>query len=178
MKQLSKVFWSGVLLIAVFCVSFFFLYQRARNRPKEPLILTSAIIDRPLPPANLVDISGSFVDDETLRRGKVIVLFTMPDCEPCDQENDYLKNVVNKSKDIRFIYVIPFGNKDESLKLAQTKYTFETYFDSGSQLARMLELYQVPIKAFLEDGIIKKTWVGATVETQKRAEFEDWLTHL
>lgn len=179
MKPLSKAFWSVALLIVVFCVSFFFLYQRARrNLVKDPLILTSAVIDRPLPKANLVNISGSFLDDEKLRRGKVIVVFTMTDCEPCDQENDFLKNVVNKRKDIRFINVIPFGNKDETLKLAQSKYALETYFDDGSQISRTLELYSVPIKVFLEDGIIKKTWVGATVDSQHRAEFEDWLTHL
>ena len=178
MKRISRAVWSGALLIAVFCVSFYFLYQRAlRNSVKESLILTSSVINRPLPKANLVNISGSFLDDEKLRRGKVIVLFTMTDCEPCDQENDFLKNLV-KRKDIPFIYVIPFGNKDESLKLAQSKYAFETYFDDGSQLSRSLELYKVPIKVFLEDGIIKKTWVGATVDNQHRAEFEDWLANL
>jgi thiol-disulfide isomerase/thioredoxin len=179
MKSLSKAFWSGALLITVFCVSFFFLYQRARsNAVKEPLILTSAVINRPLPKANLVNFSGSFLDDEKLRRGKVLVLFTMTDCEPCDQENDFLKQVVSKRKDIPFIYIIPFGNKDEALKSAQSKYAFETYFDEGSQLARTLDIYTVPIKVFLEDGIIKKTWVGATVENQQRAEFENWLTQL
>ena len=178
MKPSSKAFWTGALLIAVFCVSFLFLYQRARkNSVKEPLILTPSVINRPLPKANLVNISGSFLDDEKLRRGKVIVLFTMTDCEPCDQENDFLKNVV-KRKDIPFIYVIPFGTKDESLKVAQSKYAFETYFDDGSQLSRVLELYKVPIKVFLEDGIIKKTWVGATVDNQQRTDFEEWLANL
>jgi len=179
MKPISRAFWSGVLLIAIFCVSFFFLYQRARsNTAKESLILTSAVINRPLPKANLVNISGGFLDDEKLRRGKVIVLFTMPDCEPCNLENDFLKNVANKRKDIPFIYIIPFGNQDPALKLAQSKYAFETYFDEGSQISKALDLYQVPIKVFLEDGIIKKTWVGATVENQQRAEFENWLTNL
>ena len=170
---------SGALLVTVFCVSFFFLYQRAlKNSAKEPLILTAEVIDRPLPKANLVDVSGNVLDDEKLRRGKVIVLLTMPDCEPCDQENDFLKNVADKRKDVPFIYIIPFGNKEEILKKAQGKYAFETYFDDGSQLARTLEISTVPLKVFLEDGVIKKTWVGATVEPQERTEFEEWLTRL
>ena len=106
------------------------------------------------------------------------MLFTMPDCGPCNQENDFLKNVATKRKDIPFIYIIPFGNKDEALKAAQSKYAFETYFDEGMQISKSLELDTVPIKVFLEDGIIKKTWVGATLEDQQRAEFENWLTHL
>jgi hypothetical protein len=33
-----------------------------------------------------VDISGKVLDDEKLRRGKVILVFTMTDCEPCNDE--------------------------------------------------------------------------------------------
>lgn len=130
----------------MFCVSFFFLYQRAvRNSAREPLILTTEVINRPLPKANLVNISGTYLDDEKFRRGKVIVIFTMPDCEPCAQENEFLKNVAGKHKDIPFVYVIPFGNKDYLLKEAQGKYAFETYFDAGMQLAKTLEISSVPL---------------------------------
>lgn len=178
MKISSKTFLSVALPLAVFCVSFFFLYQRAaKNSAREPLILTAGVISRPLPKANLVNISGTYLEDEKLRRGKVIVFFTMPDCEPCSQENEFLKEVSAKRKDIPFVYVIPFGNQDYLLKQAQGKYAFETYFDVGMQLAKTLEISSVPIKVYLEDGIIRKTWIGGS-DNKKRAEFEDWLTHL
>jgi hypothetical protein len=178
MKISGKTFLSVALPLAVFCVSFFFLYQRAaRNSAREPLILTAEVINRPLPKANLVNISGAYLDDEKIRRGKVIVLFTMPDCEPCGEENQFLKSVAEKRKDIPFVYIIPFGNKDYLLKQAQGKYAFETYFDVGMQLAKTLEISSVPLKVFLEDGIIKQTWVGAS-DNKQRAEFEDCLTHL
>jgi thiol-disulfide isomerase/thioredoxin len=179
MRPLTKVVGIGSILIAVFCGSFFFFYQRAqRNLPKQPLILTSAVINQPLPKANLVNISGKQLDDEKLRRGKVVLVFTLTDCQPCDEENEFLKTVADSRKDVSFIYVIPFGNKDQVLKVAQSKYAFETFFDDGSMLSRSLQVYQVPLKIFLEDGIIKKTWVEATVDNQRQAEFKDWLRGL
>jgi len=70
------------------------------------------------------------------------------------------------------------GIKTEVLKEAQDKYCLETFFDQGSMLAKKLEVYQVPLKVFLEDGIIKKIWVEATVTDQRRSEFQNWLKEL
>lgn len=179
MKPLTKVLGIGLILIAVFGVSFFFFYKKAqKDLPKQPLILTSAVINQPLPKANLVNISGKPLDDEKLRRGKVVLVFTMTDCKPCDDENEFLKTVIGSRQDVSFIYVIPFGIKDEALKAAQGKYAAETFFDNGSMLSRSLQLYQVPIKVFLENGIIKKTWLDATFDDQAQAEFKDWLKGL
>jgi peroxiredoxin len=179
MRPLTKALGAGLILIAIFSISFYFFYQRAqKDLPKQPLILTPAVINQPLPKANLVDVSGKLLDDEKLRRGRVVLVFTLTECPPCDQENEFLKTVVGGRKDISFFYVIPFGNKDQALKTAQSKYTFETFFDEGSMLSRSLQVYQVPLKIFLEDGIIKKTWVEATVDNQRQAEFKEWLNSL
>lgn len=94
----------------------------------------------------------------------------MPDCEPCDREHALLKTIAGSRQDLRFLYVIPFGNKDEALKIAQAP-----FYDRGSNLSRSLDIYQVPIKVFLEDGIIKKVWLDATSSDQKQAEFKAWL---
>jgi hypothetical protein len=179
MNRLTRVLGGGAFLIVIFCVSFFFFYRRAQNNlAKQPLILTSAVISRPLPNANLVNISGQQLDDEKLRRGRVVLVFTLLECSPCDQENEFLKTTVGNRKDISFFYVIPFGKKDQALKGAQEKYAFETFFDQSSMLSRSLQIYQVPIKIFVEDGIIKKTWLDATTEPEKQAEFKQWLNGL
>ena len=179
MKPIVKTLAAAAILGLVFAVSFLVFYKRAkRNLPKRPLILTSAVINQTLPKANLINISGKLLDDENLRRGKVVLVFMMTACEPCDQENEFLKTVVGSRKEVRFIYVIPFGNKDQSLKVAQSKYALEPLYDDGSNLAKSLEIYQVPIKIFLEDGVIKRTWLDATVSPQKQAEFKEWLNGL
>jgi hypothetical protein len=102
----------------------------------------------------------------------------MPDCRPCDQENEFLSALVGLRKDVSFIYVIPFGNKDGTLKLAQGRYASDPFFDVGSPVSKGLELYQVPIKVFLENGIIKKTWLDATVDSKQQDEFRTWLRNL
>ncbi|HJP94760.1 MAG TPA: hypothetical protein VJ875_22550 [Pyrinomonadaceae bacterium] len=179
MKQLTKILVGVAIIIAVFCLSFFFFYKRAqRSLAKQPLILTSAVINQPLPQANLVNISGERLDDKKLRQGRVVLVFSLLECAPCDRENEFLKTAVGNRKDVTFFYVIPFGKKDQALKAAQGKYAFETVFDQSSMLSRSLQIYQVPIKIFVEDGIIKKTWLDATLEPEKQAEFKQWLNTL
>lgn len=179
MRTLRKALGIGLIVIAVFCVSLYFFYKRAQNNlTARPLILTPAVINQPLPKANLVNISGETFEDERLRRGRVVLVFMMPDCKPCDKEHDFLKTVVGVRQDVSFVYVIPFGDKDQALAAARSKYALDPFFDVGTSLSRRLQLYQVPVKVFLEDGIIKKTWLDATSDDQERAEFRDWLSGL
>lgn len=179
MKQPIKTLWIGLILVAISCGSFYFFYKKAqKNRPKQDLILTSAVINQPLPTSSLVSISGERLEDEKLRRGKIVLVFMMPDCSFCDQENEFLKTVTYNRKDVVFYYIVPFGNKEPVLKLAQSKYAFSPFYDNGSNLSRKLELYQVPVKVFLENGIIKKVWLDATISARKQAEFKEWLNGL
>lgn len=179
MKRINKFLPMGLIVLAVLCLTFTFLNRRTASKPAgQPLILTPAVINQPLPEADLVNISGTRLSDERLRHGKVVLVFTLTTCKPCDQENEFLKTVINIRNDISFFYVVPMGIKTEVLRQAQDKYCLETFFDQGSMLAKKLEVYQVPIKVFLEDGIIKKTWVEATVTDQRRSEFQNWLKGL
>jgi hypothetical protein len=176
MRQLIKPLGIGLTLITVLCISFYFFYKSfQKDPPKQDLILTSAVLNQPLPKSHLVNISGKRLEDERLRSGKVVLVFMMPDCPACDRENEFLKKVATSRKDVNFIYVLPFGNKNVVLKSAETKYDFEPFFDEGSNMSKTLDLYQVPIKVFLEDGIIKRTWLDATVDSRKQADFTDWL---
>jgi len=168
----------GLILIAVFCVTFYVFYKKAQQKLSQPLILTSAVINQPLPKAALTNVSGNVLDDASLRRGKVILAFTLTNCPPCDKENEFLKTIVSSRPDVKFFYVIPFGNREQVLKAGQEKYSFETFFDDGSMLSRSLQVYEVPLKVFVEDGIIKKTWVDPTVTNEGKVAFKEWLTGL
>ena len=179
MKRISNVLTLGLIVLAIFCFTMAFVYKKPINKAaKQPLILTLAVIDQALPPAELVDISGTRLNDQRLRQGKVVLVFTLTSCKPCDQENEFLKTVINTRKDVSFFYVIPMGVKADVLREAQDKYAFETFFDEGSMLARKLEVYQVPLKVFLQDGVIKKTWIEATVTDQRKSDFTAWLRDL
>jgi hypothetical protein len=65
-----------------------------------------------------------------------------------------------------------------SRKAARSKYGFEPFYDKGSTVSRELEMYRVPMKLFLEDGIIKRRWLGSADDDGKRAELKDWLNSL
>ena len=177
MKRIN--FLTLALIVLVLSCFTFALYKRTPHQAaKQPLILTSAAINQALPPAELVNISGTRLDDQRLRHGKVVLVFTLTSCKPCDQENEFLKTAISNRKDINFFYVIPMGVKADVLREAQEKYAFETFFDEGSMLAKKLEVYQVPLKVFLQDGVIKKTWVEATVTAQRQSDFKAWLSNL
>jgi hypothetical protein len=133
-------------LLAVFCGSFYFFYKRAQSKlPNKPLIQTSAVIDRPLPKTNLVSLSGKTLEDERVRQGRVVLVFMMPDCKPCDQENEFLKTVAGNREDVRFVYVTPFGRKDSVLKMAQERYALEPFYDEGVTISRELQLKRLSL---------------------------------
>jgi len=176
MRRFTKILFAGAILIAIFGASFFFFYKRAQQvQAKQPLILTPAVLNQPLPPASLVNLAGQVLDDDKLRHGKVILVFSLSECEPCDQENAFLKTAAANNKNVRFYDVIPFGQKEQALQTAQSKYAFETYFDDHSMLSRSLQIYQVPVKIFVEDGIIRKVWLDATTEPAAQTAFKQWL---
>lgn len=179
MRRFTKVLFGGAILIAVFGASFFFFYRRAQQtQAGQPLILTAAVLNQPLPQADLINLAGKSLDDEKLRHGRVVLVFTLNECPACDDENNFLKTAVGSNKNVRFYDVIPFGLKDEALKKAQSKYAFETFFDQHSMLSRSLQIYQVPVKIFLDDGIIRKVWLDATIEPADQAAFKQWLNAL
>jgi hypothetical protein len=74
--------------------------------------------------------------------------------------------------------VISFGLSESAMKDRGHKFPFKTYIDSEPRLAGALGLYRVPIKVFLEDGIIKKSWKGATTEESAKLEFVKWFDSL
>jgi hypothetical protein len=119
MRSFKKILGGGVILIAVFCVSFFIFYKKTQKTLATHLILTPAVINQPLPDARLVNLSGQLLDDEKLRRGRVVLVFTLNECPPCAQENEFLKTAAGNNQKVRFFDVIPFGQKELALKEAQ-----------------------------------------------------------
>ena len=179
MKRTHKFLGPGVIVLVGLCLIVVFLSRKTNSKPaRQPLILTSSVINQPLPDAELVNISGTRLGDERLRQGKVVLVFALTSCKPCDDENEFLKTVINTRNDVSFFYVIPMGVRSQALKEAAEKYHLETFFDQDSKLAKKLEVYQVPIKVFVDNGVIKKVWLEATVTGPGRSDFRDWLNSL
>jgi hypothetical protein len=165
------------LLVAVFCIGFAFFYSRAhRSQPIAPAP-SKSLINKPLPPAQLLDIYGSKVDEQVLRRGRVILVFVTPECDACLAESKFLQTLLTKRTDVSFYGLVPFG-APPAPNVTEKTFPFKVFYDEGNSFVLTMGINRVPVKVFLEDGIIKKGWIGAALTDQAKTSFEEWLDGL
>jgi hypothetical protein len=67
---------------------------------------------------------------------------------------------------------------ESSLRDAKQKFPFKVFFDRGFRLASELGINRVPIKIFVDNGIIKKSWGGATINEKAQGDFVRWLAEV
>ena len=174
----KKIIWISslaIVFVLVFCAAFVAFYTRNTRTKAAPEPVNS---DHSLPSAELVGEANQPLPDSQLKSGKVLLVFLTPDCDACMKETDFLKGLINKRSDIRFYGVVSFGDMESALRSAKEKIPFEVFYDRGFKLAGQLGINRVPIKVFVEDGIIKKSWAGATVDEKKKADFVRWLSEV
>lgn len=174
-KQIIWVSSLAILFVVVFCAAFVVLYTRNKDNAVRHGPVDSG---KPLPTAELVDDSKQLLADSELNSGKIILVFITSDCDACLRESEFLKGVVSKRTDIRFYGVISFGDMESSLRDAKQKFPFKVFYDRGFRLASQLGINRVPIKIFVDNGIIKKSWGGATINEKAQGDFVRWLTEV
>jgi thiol-disulfide isomerase/thioredoxin len=174
-KQVIWISSLAILFVVVFCAAFVVLYTRNKRSAMAHDAVDSG---RSLPSAELVDESKELLADSELKSGKIILVFITSDCDACRRESEFLKGVVSKRADIRFYGVISFGDMESSLRDAKPKFPFKVFYDRGFRLASELGIKRVPIKIFVENGIIKKSWGGATIDEKAQRDFVRWLTEV
>lgn len=172
-KQLKWILGISLFVTVIFCSSFVFFFLRAQRRAQQENE-TPATVEAPLPATQLVDAEGVAVD-ELLRRGKVILIFVTADCNACKIEASFIQTVIDKRPDIRYYGVISFGERKSALAGAAGVFPFKVFFDENAGLAAKLGVTRVPIKVYLEDGVVKKAWGGASYNEEKQREFSEWL---
>jgi peroxiredoxin len=173
----KRIIWIAslaMLFTIVFCAGFVVIYTR-NNRERAKEIVSSG---KPLPAAELVDEFNQPLSDSELRNGMIVLVFVTSDCDACQKESEFLKTVVGQRQDMRFYGVISFGDMETSLQTAKQKFPFKVFYDRRFQLAGQLGINRVPLKIFVEDGIIKKSWGGATVDEKAKAGFVRWLAEV
>lgn len=174
-KQAKWITGFSLGAVALFCSSFVFFYTRAQQRLQPPVAtVAKSAFGNPLPEVHLVDSSGATVDDQILRKGKVVIVFVTPECRACHLESDFLRAVVNRRSDVSFYGIISFGKKEASSE-DEHLFPFKVFYDEGFYLAPKLGINRVPIKIYLEDGVMKKAWGGATTDEEKKNAFIQWL---
>lgn len=93
-------------------------------------------------------------------------------------EAKFLETLLSRRKDVAFYGLIPFGTRPESPKAAEELFPFRIFYDESNAFVRTMGLNRVPVKVFLEDGIIKKGWIGAALTDKAKQSFVEWLDGL
>jgi hypothetical protein len=180
----------GVIMffVVVFCAGFAFFYSRmpyseqeisaGNPRPdKEVSAAPRSLIDKPFPHSQLVDLNGSKVDEQILRKGRVVVVFLSLECDACLTESRFLETLLSRRRDVTFYGLVPFG-RPPSPQEAAAKFPFTVFYDESGTFISKMGINRVPVKVFLEDGIIKKGWIGAVQTDKSKASFVEWLDGL
>ena len=178
MKLQIKWFAAIIFFAILFCASFVYFYTKQQIEKNSPTSGVEKNSEKPLPEAKLISHDSEILFDDKIRKGKVILIFISPSCEACVLESDFLRSLIRKRSDISFYGVVSFGNFHDVLESAEKKFSFPVYYDGDSMLALKLGIIKVPIKIYLEDGVIKKVWGGATVSEEKKFEFINWLENI
>jgi hypothetical protein len=176
---------AGVIffLAGVFCAGFVFFYNRIQRTNAEAKTEAAAepsgsLLGKPLPQANLVDARGVKVDEKILRTGRVIVVFVTADCDACGIESKFLGTLIDRRKDVTYYGLVPFGGPPASADVVEKKFPFKVFYDAESSFVQSMGINRVPVKVFLENGIIKKGWIGAAQTDKAKSSFTEWLDGL
>lgn len=177
-----------IFFLVVFCAGFAFFSSRmprseaevpVGNAPpgKDVSPSSKSLIDKPFPHSQLVDLDGLKVDEQILRQGRVVVVFISLECDACLTESKFLETLLGRRKDVTFFGVVPFG-RPPSPREAAAKFPFTVFYDESGSFISKMGINRVPVKVFLEDGIIKKGWIGAVQTDKSKASFVEWLDGL
>jgi thiol-disulfide isomerase/thioredoxin len=178
MKSTTKWILLTIFFAITFCISFVYVYTKQITKSESITTEIDKKNEKPLPEAKFFNLKNEVLSDEGLRKGKVILVFVSTSCEACQTEGDFLKDLINKREDIKFYGIVSFGKAKETLEQAESKFPFEMFYDAEALLTLNLKITKVPIKIYLEDGIIKKVWGGATTDEAKKQEFINWLENV
>lgn len=176
----SSKIWILALVFGslIFCASFVYFYTKLQAKNSLPSTDIENKIEKPLPKSKLHTSDSEIFADEELRKGKVILVFLSPTCNACSAEVEFLRDVVGKRSDIKFYGVATFSKRKDNLELVQEEYPFKVLFDEKMLLTLGLGIRGVPVKIYLEDGVIKRAWRGATIDDTKQKEFISWIENI
>ena len=172
----NPVFVVGAFVVLL-VVGLGMITLRAKNK-LQPVHPYARLVGASIPDCRYIGTSGAPLDNAKLRTGKVLLVLMSMDCGACTTETAFLKSVVNPKSGLRYIGVLIFPTGTEILKAAQAKYPFELHYDENLCLFKDLRTKAVPLKLYLEDGVIRKFWSGATSTPEEEREFKAWLASI
>lgn len=149
--------------------------QEAAAR-REALGALPAAIGRPVPPVRFTGPGGATISDDRWRKGKVVLVLVTTQCDACLAEATFLRSTIGKRPDVQFLGVLSFEQDEQALRRAQELFPFAVVRDEHMELMSALRISGVPVKIYLEDGVVKRFWGGASLQAGARQAFTEWLS--
>lgn len=151
---------SGVMLP---CVAFLVLHFSYPAKSQTPVSFKDGVVisGQPLPQTDLIDLNGTTVAPDTLRHGRVLMVFTSTACEPCRKELQLLTRVEPEMSGRLKVYGVGVENRRKINNFLKENGVATTMLvDEDGSLMRALSIKYFPTKFLIEDGTIVKTWFG------------------
>jgi hypothetical protein len=176
--------WKMLLFIvaALFSVigavfgSYYFHVERAKSKTIAKLYLPDKI-GKPFPHTNLVDEFGNAFDHNALLEGRAIIVLLSSECDACLEEGEFLDKFISSHDGIKFYGVVVFGSSKQAPSMRE-KFPFKLFYDKDSDLRLNLGIKAAPTKLLLENGIIRKVWVGTTNSSHGDDDFIKYIEAL
>ena len=145
------------------CAAFLVLHF-SHNAKSESLVSFKdgvVISGQPLPKTDLLDLNGNKVSPETLRGGKVLLVFMTTGCQPCKKELKLLSSVDSQISSKVRVYGVGVENRSQIMNfIKENEVVTKIVQDEDGSLMRALSVKYFPTKFLIEDGVIVKTWFG------------------
>ena len=144
------------------CLVFLVLHF-SQPRASHALDLKDAVYvsGKPLPNTNLVQLDGNSLSPETLRKGKVLLIFLTTDCAACKKELTLLSQVESTLGQRVRVFGVGVQDRNQISNFLNAN-EFKTKFllDKDGLLMTSLQVKYFPTRFLVEDGVITKTTFG------------------
>jgi peroxiredoxin len=150
----------GVLLPCAALLTLHFT-RRANSEPRLTIKDAVVISGLPLPQTDLTDLDGNKVAPETLRQGKVMLIFMTTGCAPCRKQMELVSRVEPEMSGKVKIYGVGIESKAKINNfLKENGFGTKVLNDEDGSLMQALKVKIFPTRFLIQDGVIVNTWFG------------------
>ncbi|HBB93778.1 MAG TPA: hypothetical protein DC054_00145 [Blastocatellia bacterium] len=150
----------GVLLPCAALLTLHFT-RKADSEPRFSLKDAVVISGIALPKTDLLDLDGNKIAPETLRSGKVMLIFMTTGCEPCRKQMEMVSGVEPEMSGKVKVYGVGVENRTKINNfLRDNKVGTRILMDEDGSLMNALSVKVFPTRFLIQDGVIVNTWFG------------------
>jgi peroxiredoxin len=150
----------GVLLPCAALLTLHFT-RKANSEPRVSIKDAVVISGLALPKTDLLDLEGNPIAPDTLRKGKVMMIFMTTSCEPCRKQMALVSAVEPEISGKVKIYGVGIENRTRLNNfLKENNIRTSILMDEDGSLMKALSVTVFPTRFLIQDGVILNTWFG------------------